>query len=204
MMERPKLVRRGFRLAVFTVSWNILEGVIAVLSGLFAGSVALVGFGIDSFVESASGVVVGWRFARELKGGAGEQAEKAERWASRIAGALLLILALYILVDSFRILLGFGQEPRPSLPGIVLTLLSLIIMPVLARAKIKTAASLGSKALRADAYETIACAWLSATTLAGLALNALFGWWWADPVAALVLIPLIAREGLEGLRGEAD
>jgi divalent metal cation (Fe/Co/Zn/Cd) transporter len=113
-------------------------------------------------------------------------------------------LAAYLLIDSCRRLLGFGREPDPSLPGIILTIISLIVMPILARAKLRLADSLGSKALRADSYETIACAWLSATTLAGLALNALFRWWWADPVAALAIVPLIVREGLEGLRGESD
>jgi divalent metal cation (Fe/Co/Zn/Cd) transporter len=164
----------------------------------------MVGFGVDSFAEVASGIVVGWRFSYEMNGRSEEQTEKAELWAARIAGALLLILALYLLIDSSRRLLGFGRAPGPSLPGIALTILSLAIMPILARAKLKTAAGLESKALRADAYETITCAWLSATTLAGLVLNAAFGWWWADPVAALVLIPFIVREGLEGLRGEAD
>ena len=204
MTERLSLVRRGFRLAIFTVAWNVLEGIIAIVSGLFAGSVALVGFGVDSFVEAASGIVVGWRFSYEMRGRSEEQAEKAEHLASRVAGTLLLILAVYLLIDSSRRLIGYGREPDPSLPGIALTILSLAVMPILARAKLKTAAALGSKALRADAYETIACAWLSATTLTGLVLNAAFGWWWADPAAALVLIPFIVREGLEGLRGECD
>ena len=202
MTDRLNLVRRGFHLAVFTVAWNLLEGVIAIVSGIFAGSVALVGFGVDSFVEAASGAVVGWRFSYEMSGHSEEQAEKAELWAARIAGTLLLVLAVYLLIDSSRRLLGFGQEPNRSIPGIALTIVSLTIMPLLARAKLKTAAALESKALRADAYETVTCAWLSATTLAGLVLNAAFGWWWADPVAALALIPFIVREGMEGLRGE--
>jgi divalent metal cation (Fe/Co/Zn/Cd) transporter len=203
MTDRLSLVHRGFHLAVITVAWNVLEGIIAIASGILAGSVALVGFGVDSFVETASGLVIGWRFSCEMSGRSEEQTEKAELWAARIAGILLLILAAYLLIDSSRRLLGYGREPGPSLPGIALTILSLVIMPILARAKLKTAAGLGSRALRADAYETIACAWLSATTLAGLVTNAAFGWWWADPVAALVLIPFIVREGLEGLRGES-
>ena len=204
MPERLKQVRRGFHLSIFTVAWNIVEGIVAIISGILAGSVALLGFGIDSFVESASGIVVGWRFSYEMSGRSQEQAEKAESLAARITGSLLLILAAYLLIDSCRRLLGFGREPDPSLPGIILTIISLIVMPMLARAKLRLADSLGSKALRADSYETIACAWLSATTLAGLALNALFRWWWADPVAALAIVPLIVREGLEGLRGESD
>jgi len=204
MTNRLKLVRRGFYLAVFTVAWNLIEGIIAIVSGIFAGSVALVGFGVDSFVESASGIVVGWRFSYEMNGRSEEQTEKAELCAARIAGTLLLMLAAYLLIDSSRRLLGFGREPDHSLPGIALTIISLAVMPILARAKLKTAAGLESKALRADAYETITCAWLSTTTLAGLVLNAAFSWWWADPVAALVLIPFIVREGLEGLRDRCD
>ena len=204
MTERLKLVRRGFHLAVITVAWNLVEGVIAIASGVLAGSVALVGFGVDSFVEAASGTVIGWRFSYEIRGRSEELAEKAELWASRVAGTLLLILAVYLLIDSARRLFGFGRKPDPSLPGIALMILALAIMPILARAKLKTAAGLGSKALRADAYESVACAWLSATTLAGLVLNAAFGWWWADPAAALVLIPFIVREGIESLRGECD
>jgi cation diffusion facilitator family transporter len=204
MEERSKLVRRGFYLSVFTVAWNVIEGVIAVVSGAVAGSVALLGFGIDSFVESTSGVVVGWRFSYEMGGRSRKKTDKAELQATRIAGALLLILALYLVIDSCRRLLGFGREPDPSRIGIALTIISLIIMPILARAKLKLAGRVGSRALRADAYETVACAWLSLTTLVGLLLNAAFGWWWADPVAALVLVPLIVREGIEGLRGEDD
>ena len=202
MDERSKLVRRGFYLSVFTVSWNVIEGIIAVVFGAIAGSVALLGFGIDSFVESTSGVVVGWRFSYEMRGRSREKTEKAELWASRIAGSLLLILALYLVLDSCRRLFGYGREPDPSRVGIALTVISLIIMPVLAKAKLKLAGQVSSRALRADAYETVACAWLSLTTLAGLILNAAFGWWWADPVAALVLVPLIVREGIEGLRGD--
>ena len=204
MPERLQLVRRGFHLSIFTVSWNIVEGIVAVVSGLFAGSIALLGFGVDSFVEAASGVVVGWRFSYEMRGSSPEKTEKAELWAARITGSLLLILAVYLLIESCRRLLGLGREPSPSLPGIILTVLSLLIMPTLAKAKLRVAESVGSKALRADSYETIACAWLSIATLAGLVLNALFGWWWADPAAALAIIPLIVREGLKGLLGESD
>ena len=204
MTERANLVRRGFYLSVFTVSWNVIEGVIAIASGLVAGSVALVGFGFDSFIESASGVVVGWRFSYEMGGRSREKSEKAELWAARLTGALLLILALYLVIDSCRRLFGYGREPDPSRIGIVLTIISLIVMPFLARAKLKLAGQVESKALRTDAYETIACAWLSLTTLVGLILNAVFGWWWADPAAALVLVPLIVREGIESLSGEDD
>jgi divalent metal cation (Fe/Co/Zn/Cd) transporter len=200
--QRRRLLGRSVLLEAVTVGWNVLEGLVAVSAGAIAGSVALVGFGVDSFIETASGLVVGWRFLRELRGMAPERAELTERRAARIAGLLLLVLAAYIVVDAGRRLLGYGPEAGESLLGIVLTAVSLVVMPLLGWAKLRTAARLRSAALRADAYETIACAWLSLTTLTGLALNAALGWHWADPLAALLLVPLIVREGLEGLRGE--
>jgi divalent metal cation (Fe/Co/Zn/Cd) transporter len=197
-------MKRAVALAAFTVGWNVLEGFVAVGAGAVAGSVALVGFGVDSFIETASGAVVGWRFLRELKGLDPERAERAERSASRVAGALLMALAVYILLDAGRRLLGLGPEAGESLVGIVLAAVSLVVMPALGWAKLRTSRALTSGALRADAYETIACAWLSLTTLAGLVLNAALGWTWADPLAALLLVPLIVREGLEGLRGGGE
>ena len=195
-------MKRGVLLGAASVAWNVVEGVVAIVAGALAGSVALIGFGVDSFIETTSGLVVAWRCGRELQGLDEERIEQVEARASKIAGGLLLGLAAYITVDAGRRLLGYGEAADESLIGIVLTAVSLVVMPVLGWAKIRTAAGLGSGALRADAYETIACAWLSLTTLTGLALNALLGWSWADPVAALVLVPLIVREGLEGLRGE--
>jgi divalent metal cation (Fe/Co/Zn/Cd) transporter len=200
--ERHDLLRWGVLLALFTVLWNLAEGAIAVAAGAAAGSVALVGFGVDSFIETASGAFVGWRLWREWKGRSGKDIERMERSSSRVAGALLLALAIYILVDSGGRLLGWGEQPDETWLGVGLTAVSLAIMPFLGRAKLRTARKLGSGALRADAFETIACAWLSLTTLCGLMANALFGWWWADPLAGLVLTPLIAREGLEAWRGE--
>ena len=197
LLARRRLLLRGWRLAAITVVWNILEGIIAIAAGTVAGSVALLGFGLDSLVETASGVVVGWRLRQELQGGSPEKTEAMERRASRIAGLLLLILSAYIVVDAGRRLVGFGRAAEESQLGILLTAVSLVVMPFLGWAKLKTARALESGALRADAYETIACAWLSLTTLCGLVLNAWFGWDWADPLAALVLVPLIVREGLE-------
>jgi cation diffusion facilitator family transporter len=187
---------------VLTVGWNLLEGVIALTAGLMAGSVALVGFGIDSFIETTSGVVVGWRLREEQAGHPSDHIERIEKKSARIAGGLLLALAAYLLFDAAGRLLGYGEQPRESAVGLALAALSLMVMPLLGRAKLRTARALGSGALRADAYETITCAWLSLTTLLGLMLNSLFGWWWADPLAALVLVPLIVREGLEGWRGK--
>jgi len=203
MADRRRLLRRGWWLAVATVGWNIAEGVIAVAAGIAAGSVALVGFGLDSFVETASAVVVGWRLRDELHGAAPVRAGEIERRAARIGGALLLALSVYIALDSLRRLLGFAARAEESGVGIAVTALSLVVMPLLGRIKLRTAAALGSRALRTDAFETIACAWLSLTTLMGLALNARFGWWWADPLAGLALVPLIAREGIEGWCGHA-
>ena len=200
--DRPRLLRRGWWLSVATVGWNVVEGVIAVAAGMAAGSVALVGFGLDSFVETASAAVVGWRLRDELHGTSPERAERLERRAARIGGALLLALSGYIALDSMRRLLGFGARAEESGLGIALTAVSLVVMPVLGGIKLRTARALGSRALRTDAFETIACAWLSLTTFLGLTLNAAFGWWWADPLAGLALVPLIASEGLEGWRGD--
>lgn len=201
--DRETLVRRGFILCALTIAWNVVEGVVGIWAGIEADSIALFGFGVDSFVETASAAVVGWRLYYEMRGGAPAEAEKAERRAARIAGTLLLLLAAYILIDSVRILAGYGAEPGPSTLGIVLTAISLVLMPLLGRAKLDVARRIESRALRADGYESISCAWLSLAVLAGLVLNAAGGWWWADPAAALALIPLIVREGLEGWRGEA-
>ncbi len=197
-------VKWAFLLEVGTVAWNLVEGVIATAAGVMAGSVALVGFGVDSFVETASGVVVGWRFLRQLRGMEGDAARRLERRTARIAGVLLLALGLYILLDSARRLLGLGPTPGKSTVGIVLTAVSLVVMPLLGWAKLRTARKLGSRSLRTDAYETITCAWLSLTILAGLVLNASLGWWWADPAAGLLLVPFIAREGIKSLRGEDE
>jgi len=196
---RAGLLRRGAALEVVTICYNAVEGLVAIGAGLVAGSVALTGFGIDSVIEVASGVVLWWRLRAEL--GAARVGPAVEARAARWAGVLLLALAVYILAESGRRLLT-ADRPGESVVGIVLTALSLIVMPLLARAKLRVAASLGSRALRADAHETIVCAWLSATTLLGLGLNALLSWWWADPVAALAMLPLIVREGIEAWKGE--
>jgi divalent metal cation (Fe/Co/Zn/Cd) transporter len=200
-LRRRRLVRRGLILCVATAVWNILEGIIAIAAGVAAGSIALFGFGIDSFVETASAAVVGWSFSYEARGRPVEEIERAEKWASRAAGGLLLLLAIYISIDSSALLFGYGSKPKSSLVGIALVSVSLVLMPILGWAKLRTSRELGSRALRADGYESISCAWLSMAVLVGLGLNAAMGWWWADPVAALALVPLIVREGLEGFRG---
>jgi len=193
------LLRRGIALEGVTVGYNALEGLVAIAAGVAAGSVALTGFGVDSVIEVTSGALLWWRLRAEL--GSSPLGPTVERRASRGAGFLLLALGVYIVTDSARLLLT-GTRPESSLVGVLLTALSLIVMPLLARAKLGVASSLGSRALRADAHETIVCAWLSATTLLGLGLNAVLGWWWADPVAALAMVPLITREGLEAWQAE--
>jgi divalent metal cation (Fe/Co/Zn/Cd) transporter len=192
--SRSSLLRRGVVLEGLTVGYNALEGVVAIAAGLAAGSVALTGFGIDSVIEVTSGGLLWWRLRAELRSSV--VGPTAEARSARWAGILLLALALYLVVESARRLIT-RDRPEESLVGIVLMVLSLIVMPLLARAKLRMAQALDSRALRADAQETIVCAWLSLTTLIGLGLNAALGWWWADPVAALAMVPLIVREGLE-------
>ncbi len=193
-LGREAALRQGITLEGVTVGYNALEGLVAIAAGITAGSVALTGFGIDSVIEVTSGALLWWRLRAEL--GLAPLGPTVERRAARGAGFLLLALGVYIVTDSVRVLVT-GSRPESSLIGIVLTALSLIVMPLLARRKLRVAASLGSRALRVDAHESIVCAWLSATTLLGLGLNAVLGWWWADPVAALAMLPLIVREGLE-------
>ncbi|NLY03037.1 MAG: cation transporter [Rhodopirellula sp.] len=200
--SRTPLLRRAVRLEWALIVWNVAEGAIAVAAGLLASSVALFSFGVDSIIEVTSASVVLWRLLKELDRRSPQRVEERERTAAKIAGILLLALAVYIVVDAARRLIGYGREAEESVIGVVLTSASLVAMPVLGWAKLRTAERLGSAALRADSYETITCAWLSLATLVGLSLNAAFGWAWADPVAALVIVPLVVREGLEALRGD--
>jgi divalent metal cation (Fe/Co/Zn/Cd) transporter len=201
-LDRPALLRRGLRLEYLTVGWNLVEGVIAVAAALAAGSVALLGFGIDSFVESVSGSVLIWRLRAE-HGGRHEpkDVERIERRAERLVGASFLLLAAYVVSDASLTLVN-AERPEGSPVGIGLTIVSLVVMLWLARAKRRTGVELGSRALVADAAQTQACWYLSATTLAGLSLNALFGLWWADPLAAYGIAFFLVREGVEAWRGE--
>jgi cation diffusion facilitator family transporter len=200
-VPRPVLVRRGLVLVAASVTWMVVEGVVSLSAGFAAGSVALLAFGIDSFIELASDLVVAWRLGAEQRGACPETLERVERRASRLAGAILWLLAAYVSFDAGRRLLGFGREAEESWTGVGITVAALVIMPLLARAKLRVADGLNSRALRTDAYEAVCCAWLSATTLGGLLLNAAFGWAWADPLAALVIVPLLIREGWGGWRG---
>ncbi|MEW4530715.1 cation transporter [Maioricimonas sp. JC845] len=202
--DRRRALRRGMWLNGILIVWNIAEGIIGVIAGLLAGSVALLGFSIDSGIEVLSAVIVWWRLRAELHGTTDDGAAELEERAERIAGGLLLLLAAYLVIDAGRRLLGAGPEAGESPVGIALTAVSLVVMPVLGWMKLRTSQELGSGALRADAFETITCAWLSLTTLIGLSLNATLGWSGADPVAALIIVPLIVREGLEAFGGDDD
>lgn len=188
-------IRRGRFLEYFTIGWNLIEAFVAIGAGVFAGSPSLIGFGIDSIIESSSGAALLWRLQD------GERGEQREKFALQLVGISFLLLAGYVAFDAGKSLFYF-EPPEVSFVGIVLAFLSLIIMPILASAKRKVAKNLDSKALKADSRQTDICAYLSAILLVGLGLNALFGWWWADSVAALIMIPIIVKEAIEALRGE--
>lgn len=190
-------VRRGRRLEYLTVGWNLLEAAGALGAGLLAGSVALIGFGFDSLIEVTSGLALVWR----LRLDAPEKRERAEAASLKIVGVCFLLLGAYIAVDSLWSLLEH-RPPDKSYFGLAVAAAAVVVMPLLSRAKRKVAVEINSRAMRADSKQTDLCAYLSAITLAGVGLNALFGWWWADPVAALVMVPIIVKEGVEALRGE--
>jgi len=199
ILERAVVVRHGRRLEYFTIAWNALEGLVAVVAGALAGSISLVGFGIDSFIEVTSGVVLLWRMSVDTDVPGRVPNEKR---ALKIVGICFIGLAAYIAYES-ALDLWSRRAPEHSIPGIILACVSLIVMPLLSRAKRKVGRALGSAAMHADAKQTEFCTYLSAILLAGLLLNTLFGVWWADPVAALIMVPLIAKEGIEGLQGKA-
>jgi divalent metal cation (Fe/Co/Zn/Cd) transporter len=203
-VPRATLIRRGLMLEYLTVGWNIVEGIVAVGAGVVAGSPSLIGFGVDSFVETTSGGILVWRLRDEDTGRLDEEEiERVEERAERFVGVAFLLLAAYVAWDSIQALMS-RDEPAPSPVGIVLTAVSIAVMLWLARAKREAGEALGSRALIADSKQTYACWYLSMTALAGLALNALFGLWWADPVAALAIVVLLVREGIEAIRGVDD
>jgi divalent metal cation (Fe/Co/Zn/Cd) transporter len=199
LLDRKVAVRRGRSLEYFTIAWNALEGLVAVVAGAIAGSISLVGFGIDSFIEVTSGSVLLWRMSVDAEV---HRRELNERRALRIVGVCFLLLAAYIAYES-ALDLWSRRAPEHSIPGIVLACVSLVVMPLLSRAKRKVGHALGSAAMHADAKQTEFCTYLSAILLAGLLLNTLFGLWWADSVAALIMVPIVAKEGIEGLQGKA-
>jgi divalent metal cation (Fe/Co/Zn/Cd) transporter len=196
--DRMVFLGRGRRLEYFTVGWNAIEGVVAVVSGATAGSIALVGFGLDSFIEVTSGMTLLWRMRVDADV---HRRELNERRALRIVGACFLLLAAYVAYESASNL--WSKTPSEhSVPGIILACVSLIVMPLLSTAKRRVGHALGSAAMHADAKQTEFCTYLSAILLLGLLLNATLGLWWADPVAGLVMVPIIAREGIQGLRAK--
>jgi divalent metal cation (Fe/Co/Zn/Cd) transporter len=196
--ERAASVRLGRRLDYMTIGWNSLEGLAAVGLGVIASSVAMVGFGLDSAIEVTSGAALLWRLGHDSS----QEREQAERVTLKIVGWCFVALTVYVAYDSLASLIRH-QPPERSIPGIALAAASLIIMPLLARAKRRVARQIGSAALTADAKQTELCIYLSAILMGGLVLNALLGWWWADPVSGLLMTPIIGREGLLALRGRA-
>jgi divalent metal cation (Fe/Co/Zn/Cd) transporter len=196
-VARQAIAHRGRRLEYFTIAWNSLEGLIAVGAGVVAGSISLVGFGMDSFIEVTSGATLLWRMSVDSEV---ESRERNEKLSLRIVGICFIALALYITYEALSDLTS-KTAPKHSLPGIVLACVSLVVMPLLSRAKRRVGRAMGSAAMHADAKQTEFCTYLSAILLGGLLLNAFWGWWWADPAAALIMIPIIAKEGIEGLRG---
>ncbi len=201
MELRAPLLRRALWLEYATVGWNVVEGVVAIGAALAAGSTALLGFGIDSGVETASGAILIWRLRAER--GAHDHAaiERLDQRAHRLVGLSLFLLAAYVAFDAASALWR-AEAPDASWIGIALTSVSILAMGWLARAKRSAAAALGSRALAADSFQTSACFWLSVLALCGVGLNTLLSWWWADPLAALAMTPLFVREGREAWRGE--
>jgi divalent metal cation (Fe/Co/Zn/Cd) transporter len=184
------------RLEYFTLGWNLTEAVVGIGAGVIAGSIALIGFGVDSIIESLSGASLLWRLQRH------EADEKREQLALKLVGISFFVLAVYVAADAAKTLLQ-RDPPHASIVGVCLAAVSLVVMPLLARAKRRVAARLNSRALVADSRQTDLCAYLSGILFVGLILNALFGWWWADSIAAILMVPIIAREGIEAFRGDA-
>jgi len=198
-LERRRVLhRRGLRLEHFTVGWNVIEAVVAVGAGIAAGSVALIGFGVDSGIEVAAASALLWRFRKTGAGATDEEHGRAERKALYAVAATFFALAAYIAVEG-TLALASREEPETSSVGLILSLVSLAVMPALAYAKQRTGRALGSKALLADAVETWVCAYLSVALLAGIGFHLAFGWWWADPAGALAMLPVILWQGWETL-----
>jgi divalent metal cation (Fe/Co/Zn/Cd) transporter len=197
--HRVALVARGRRLEYLTIGWNTFEALIALASGMIAGSVALVGFGLDSAIETVSAVILLWRLRADRDAA---RRERSEQLAHRLVGICFLLLAAYLVIEAIRSL-WLREAPARSIPGIFIAMAAVIVMPLLARAKRQIAAQLRSRALHSDSKQADFCAYLSAILLAGLVLQFTLGWWWADPVAALIMVPIIAREGVQGVRGHS-
>jgi divalent metal cation (Fe/Co/Zn/Cd) transporter len=196
LASRETDTRRGRRLEYFTLGWNLTEAVVGISAGVIAGSIALIGFGVDSIIESFSGAILLWRLQRH------KADEKREQLALKLVGISFFVLAAYVAADAAKTLIQ-RDPPHASTVGVCLAAVSIVVMPLLARAKRRVAARLKSRALVADSRQTDLCAYLSSILFVGLIFNALFGWWWADSIAAILMVPIITREGLEALKGKA-
>lgn len=196
--RKEKLHRRGLMLEWFTVTWNVIEGVVAVGVGILTGSVSLVAFGADSFIEVISAVALLWRLRKAGPHASAEERGAAERRALYLVAATFFLLAAYISYEAVGALLS-REGPENSTVGLVLSVVSLLVMPALAYGKQRTGREMGSEALRADTVETWVCSYLSLALLVGVGLNAAFGWWWADPAGALAMLPVILWQGWETL-----
>jgi divalent metal cation (Fe/Co/Zn/Cd) transporter len=192
-LNREAFAKQGRRLEYFTIAWNTLEGLVAVFTGAIAGSISLVGFGIDSFIEVISGATLLWRMSVDADA---QRREQNEKLSLRIVGICFIALAAYVGYESISDLVS-KRQPEHSIPGIVLACVSLIVMPLVSRAKKKVGDSMSSAAMHADAKQTDFCVYLSGILLVGLLLNTALAWWWADPIAALVMVPIIAKEGVD-------
>lgn len=195
-IDRRQLIQRGRALEYFTVAYNTAEGLISIIAGLIAGSVSLIGFGLDSMIEVISGAALLWRLRHDPNE---SRREEVERITLRVVGWCFIGLAVYVACDSVLTLVRHAI-PERSIPGIVIAAVSVIVMPLLARAKRRVADGIGSAAMKADSRQTDFCTYLSAILLGGLLLNALLGWWWTDSVAGLVMVPIITKEGVDGIR----
>ena len=197
MTTRAAVVQSGMNLEYFTIAWNALEALVALICGAMAGSIALGAFGLDSLIEVSSGGILLWRLRSDHDVALREVVEKR---ALKLVGISLLVLAAYVAGESILNLVR-RDVPNRSLLGIALAAVALVVMPVLARAKRKVASAIASQALRSDSRQTDICAYLSAILLLGLLVNAAFGWWWADSVSGLLMVPLIGYEGVQALGG---
>lgn len=197
--NRAQQIKRGKKLEYFTIAYNSLEGLIALAAGILAGSIALVSFGFDSVIEVTSGAILLWRLQADVNEARREQIEAT---SLKLVGICFLLLAVYVSFDSLKTLI-WHELPQRSIAGIILATASLIVMPLLAHAKRQVAKKINSGAMAADARQTEFCTYLSAILLVGLLLNALLGWRWADPLAALVMVPIIAKDGWEALQGKS-
>ena len=196
--ERRGLLRFGIGLECVSIAWMLVEGGVGIASGIAAHSLALEAFGIDSLLELVSAGVVLWWLLLTARGADPERTHNANERAERIVGSGLLLLAVYVLIGAI-FQLAQHSAPASSVPGLILAVVAAVVMPVLFLLKRRNAERLDSDAMRGDAYESLTCGWMAWALLVGLALRRLFGWWWADPVTALVLVPLLVREGWEGI-----